>query len=233
MAQVLAAIHPSAAARANAASLAADVAALESKLSALLPELSDLGDVTIYYNLLPYADAVKLSPLLGLDALTSAFVSSDYELVGKQVMASFPEYFGNVTAALLGTPRATLQTFFMWQLVLTHHTDVISDAVLPYTNFTNQLQGRLALPERWRFCQNYIFDVDSLGWILSRFYVADHFSEAARELGVAVVNSVREQYVKTISALAWMDDVVKQGSIAKLNKMTEKIGFPTQVWLHH
>lgn len=121
----------------------------------------------------------------------------------------------------------------MWQIITSYYTDVNATEVLPYMRFRNKLSGRDpdSVPERWRFCQNYIFDVDSIGWILSRFYVAEHFSERARQLGVDMVDAVRQQYIKTINSLDWMDEIVKQGAVTKLLKMTSKIGFPTKVRL--
>lgn len=83
-----------------------------------------------------------------------------------------------------------------------------------------------ATPERFRTCLSH---VDSgLGWILSRFFVEKAFSEKAKDLGDQVISDIRKVFISKIESLEWMDDEVKKVATDKVQKITQKIGYPTK-----
>ena len=69
-------------------------------------------------------------------------------------------------------------------------------------------------------------DIKTLGWILSRFYAAQHFSAADRALGQQLVRYIKSQYARTIRALPWLDDPVRAVATRKIEKLQALIGYP-------
>ena len=76
---------------------------------------------------------------------------------------------------------------------------------------------------------NHVSNISNLGWIISRFYAEEHFSDKAKEVGETIVTYVRQQYAKTIKSLDWIDDSVKAVALEKLDKLIPQIGFPEKV----
>ncbi|KAK1772594.1 zincin [Phialemonium atrogriseum] len=224
MAEVLNAVLPGSAARSAADKLAAAVVKLESQIAAATPELEDLQDVTKSYNLMSLKDAAALAPILGLEHVLTSLAPSNYTL--DKLIASFPDYFRNVSDILAANSKDTIQAFLSWKVIQYTASSVIAPEVKPYTRFMNQLAGKDpdAAPERWRTCISHVNG--ALGWTLSRFYVEAAFSAKAKDLGNQIVSDIKEQFTARIKTLDWMDDEVKKLAIDKVNAIVQKIGYP-------
>jgi len=80
---------------------------------------------------------------------------------------------------------------------------------------------------RWRTCLSSTSS--ALSWIVGRFFVEAAFSEAAKNLGDQMVVDLRAEFIKRFQAAVWMEDVVKTRAIEKINKLIQKMGYPTAV----
>jgi endothelin-converting enzyme len=82
-------------------------------------------------------------------------------------------------------------------------------------------------PERWRTCVNHVDD--SVGFILSRFFVEKAFSAKAKDLGDQIVSDIKENFIEKLKVTSWMDKNVVDLAIEKVHKIIQKIGYPTKV----
>lgn len=58
------------------------------------------------------------------------------------------------------------------------------------------------------------------------------FSAKAKELGNKIVSDIKDQFIRRIKTLEWMDDEVKALAIEKVNAIVQKIGYPDKVSSH-
>lgn len=144
----------------------------------------------------------------------------------------YQAYVGNLSKVLESTPREAIEGYFVWRAVLAVRTAVLTtdddDVFKPFNNLRQRLSGvvgELATPPRWRTCLS--FASNSLGWFLSRFFIETTFSARDRELSNQIVADVRSVYVANFGTLPWMDDATRQKAIEKVDRMAQKIGYPT------
>jgi len=72
---------------------------------------------------------------------------------------------------------------------------------------------------------------NTLGWILSRFYIEKAFSAQAKALGDQIIADIKNVYIDRLQSLDWMDDSVKKLAVEKVKKILPKVGYPTSVSL--
>ncbi|KAI0974825.1 peptidase family M13 [Xylaria arbuscula] len=219
--QVFSSLLPTAASRKSAAKLAESVVELEKQIAALTPPPEDMQDVTKYYNIIPIVEVGKIAPALGLDKVVKGLAPADY--TPNTMLLAFPEFLGNVSQIVSKTPKSTIQTYLIWNLIRTYSSYVEATEVEPITRFDNILSGR---SERWKTCLSYVDG--TLGWILSRFYIEATFSKAAKNYGDQIILDIKQQFTTRLGDLDWMDNSVKKLAANKVHNIDQKIGYPTK-----
>ncbi|KAI1083868.1 hypothetical protein F5B20DRAFT_353684 [Whalleya microplaca] len=216
---------PTNSSKSAASQLAKGVIEIEKKIAAVTPPAEDQSDVTKYYNIVKVDEAGKIAPALQLDSVVRALVPKNYTV--DSMLLAFPEFLGNVSEIVSQSPKAAVQSYLIWQLVYAYSSYVEGPEVQAIGQFSNALSGKSSgsSSERWKTCVTY---VDStVGWYLSRFYVETAFSEDAKKLGDQVIKDIKQQFVSKLNGLSWMDDSVKKLAVNKVNKIDQKIGYPT------
>ncbi|KAF2900246.1 hypothetical protein ILUMI_05943 [Ignelater luminosus] len=81
-------------------------------------------------------------------------------------------------------------------------------------------------PPRWREC---VYKVSQhLQLAASALYVRKHFHDESKEAVSEMVSDVRNEFVKIIKKLKWMDDETRKIAIDKALAMTIHIGYPVE-----
>ncbi|EXJ93893.1 hypothetical protein A1O1_02286 [Capronia coronata CBS 617.96] len=196
----------------------------EKKLAAASPDAEDRDDVTKYYNPMSLTDADSLVPQLNLSNILKNLVPSGYNLDRVIVMA--PEYLKDLAKLLDETSEDTLRSYFLWKAIQSYAGYIEADAVTPYRQFSNELQGKDpdSKPERWRTCVGHVDD--GLGWLLSRFFVEKAFSAKAKDFGDQIVSDIKDQFIKKLKSTEWMEPEVVDLAIRKVHNIVQKIGYP-------
>ncbi|RDW86811.1 M13 family metallopeptidase [Aspergillus mulundensis] len=203
-----------------------DVVALESALADATPTTQMQEDVTQYYNPRSLEETKSLLPQILLADIISALAPSDYKT--DRLIVSSPSYMESLSKILNDTPRETIQLFFKWKIIQAYSAHIESAEIEPLREFNNALAGKdpQAKQDRWRKC---ITAVDGdLGWILSRFYILDAFSEDSKKLGDQIVSDIKERFVFTLDQTNWMSPEVRKLGIQKVGNIVQKIGYPTK-----
>ncbi|KAI1344016.1 endothelin-converting enzyme 1 [Xylariaceae sp. FL0016] len=223
--EVFGALLPSNSSRAASAKISQSVIDFEKKIADITPPPEDQQDVTKYYNIIKIADAGKIAPAIELDAVIKSMIPSDYS--ADTMLLAFPEFLGNVSEIISKTPKSTVQSYMIWQLINAYYSYIEAAEVQPIGRFYNVLSGRdpETKSERWKTCLNYVDN--TIGWILSRFYIEAAFSEDAKKFGDQIVMDIKQQFISKLSGLEWMDDSVKKLATNKVNNIDQKIGYPT------
>ncbi|KAF2970462.1 hypothetical protein GQX73_g3160 [Xylaria multiplex] len=224
--QIFSSLLPAATTRKDATKLAQSVVELEKKIAALTPPPEDRQDVTKYYNIVDVAEVGKIGPALGLDKVVKGLAPAEH--TPDTMLLAFPEFLGNVSQIVSETPKSTIQTFLIWNLIVSYSSYVEAAEIEPLHRFNNILSGRdpETKSERWKTCLSYVDG--TIGWILSRFYIEATFSEAAKNYGDQIILDIKQQFTTRLGDLEWMDDSVKKLATNKVHNIDQKIGYPTK-----
>ncbi|KAK4446546.1 putative metalloendopeptidase [Podospora aff. communis PSN243] len=204
----------------------ASVVELEKKLAAASPSTQEREDVTKTYNPMSLKEASDLTPKIGLANIVSSLSPSDFKV--DRVIVAAPKYLKELEGIIEKFDPAVLQSYFIWKAVQSLHSYIESPVVQPYKGFVNELAGKdpNTKPERWRTCVDHVDD--SVGWILSRFFVEKAFSAAAKDFGDLIIMDIKREFIKKLKATEWMDDETTDKAIEKVHKIVQKIGYPTE-----
>lgn len=92
--------------------------------------------------------------------------------------------------------------------------------------YSKTLNGIPVQRERWK--RGVSLTQGVLGEAIGKIYVERHFSPKAKERMDELVANLLEAYRRSITELDWMSDATRQEALAKLDKFTPKIGYPTK-----
>src|SRR5690606_33563564 len=112
-----------------------------------------------------------------------------------------------------------------WHLLSSYSDKLHSD--LDKENFAfygATLNGIKEQEERWRRGVNIVNQ--SLGEVVGKVYVENHFKPEAKARMTELVENLREAYRQSIIGLEWMGEDTKKQALEKLEKFRPKIGYP-------
>lgn len=206
--------------------LVAAIVGLETKLALATPDTKDFEDVTKYYNPRTLEQTRSLFPQLSVQYIVSNLAPTDYK--PNKIIVGSPSYLKAASEIFQNAGPETIQAYFVWKAVQAYVNKVEDDALKPLRRFNNQLGGKDpdATEERWRTCVK-VAD-NSLGWILSKFFIEKAFSEEAKDFGDQIVSDIKEQFIKKLNAAEWMTKDVRKLGVEKVHNIVQKIGYPTK-----
>jgi len=198
----------------------------ETKLARATPDTEDAEDVVKYYNPRTVEETRSLFPQLSVQYVISVLAPSDYK--PDRIIVGSPSYLKLASEIFRNAKPETIQAYFVWKAVQAYVNKVEDDALKPLLHFNNQLGGKApdASEERWRTCVK-VAD-NSLGWILSKFFIKKAFSEEAKDFGDHIVSDIKEQFIKKLKAAEWMTKDVRTLGVEKVHNIVQKIGYPTK-----
>ena len=205
----------------NAASDAKAVLAFETLLAKhSLDRVSRRNPDNIYHKL-PVSELAKLCPFFSWLAF--------FDAVGAPRMESLnvdhPDFFSGLNAAIEATSVADLKAYLRWRVVHSQAA-VLSD---PFVNenfafYSRTLSGVRELRARWKRC------VDStnlsLGDALGRKYVDVTFGAEGKQRTLDMVHEIERVMNQNLVRLDWMTPATKKEAFAKLEAITNRIGYP-------
>ncbi|HET7525398.1 MAG TPA: M13 family metallopeptidase [Burkholderiaceae bacterium] len=185
-----------------------------------------------YHRFAPREFTRSHTPWLNWDERLAAWhVGPEFIVVGQ------PEYFGALDAILHRTPVAVLKDYLRLQL-LTAYAEALSPEFerAHFDFYKRALSGQQVQRPRWK----RIIDTesgfgpvpDSVGMIVGRRFVDEHFPERAKRRYVDMTRAVIEAYGERIRELTWMSEPTKSKALEKLATVSAKVGYPDR-WNDH
>ncbi|KAL9041579.1 MAG: hypothetical protein Q9180_001185, partial [Flavoplaca navasiana] len=186
---------------------------LEKNLAFASPDEADAEDVTKYYNPRSLTEIHALLPQLSMPYLLSLLAPSGYEPA--KVIVGSPSYLEALAQQLNDADYETLRAYLVWKTVQAYVDEVEDEALRPLKRFNNRLRGKEpdAVEERWRTCVKVVDR--GLGWILSKFFVEEAFSQDAKAFGDRIIHDIKNQFVEKLSVAGWMSKDVRNVAIEK------------------
>jgi predicted metalloendopeptidase len=175
-------------------------------------ERAKLGTTLPGFDWERYADAVGMPKAQGAVVQELSFVQA------------FP-------ALAARTPLATWRSYMRARLLSAYASDLpkaFREAEFQFSGAA--LKGLAAPQKRWQTAVQETNDM--VGEAIGKRFVARHFPPAAKARMRALVTNLMGAYRERLAKLDWMTPATRKQAIAKLEKITVKIGYP-DVWRGH
>lgn len=89
-------------------------------------------------------EADSLTPQIRLSTIIKELEPADVET--DNIIVASPTYQKTLSSVLSSTSKEVLQSYFMWKAIQAFASVTESEALLPYTRFQNELQGKVKYP---------------------------------------------------------------------------------------
>jgi len=174
-------------------------------------------------------NVTHLMKLADLQALTPAFDWSAYcqrRGIGTIIHLNVrqPGFFQAVDALLGSVPLAEWQVYLKWHVALRALPYLSDGFVEEQQRMAQVLEGSRELLPRWKRCVSHTQLL--LGQAAGQLYVNRYFSAEAKQRAFSMVRNLKAALRTKIEKLDWLSDTTRTQAFAKLDAMTEKIGYP-------
>jgi len=135
-----------------------------------------------------------------------------------------PGFFRAVDTLLSTVPLAEWRVYLKWHVAL-RALPYLSDAfVEEQQRMAQVLEGSKELQPRWKRCVSHTRLL--LGQAAGQLYVSRYFGAEAKQRAAAMVRNLKAALRARIEKLDWLSEPTRTQALAKLDAMTEKIGYP-------
>lgn len=200
---------------------AAQVFALEKSLAQASRKIEQLRDPWANYNKLPFTALDAASPALEWNAQCAAMgiPAPDTVIVGQ------PEFLHRADSLVKAVPIATWKTYLRWCVVNTLADRLAKPFDQQNFRFYGQtLTGAKTQRPRWK----RVLDAEEngIGELLGRTWVSRYCSPATKARYEALTRAILATYRERLLALPWMTEATRKRAVAKLDRVTMKVGYP-------
>lgn len=204
-----------------AAAQARTVMEIETALAkASLDRVSRREPANIYHRM-TRQDLASLSPSFAWEGYFQGTPAPGFDGLNVTV----PDFFKGLESQLQSAGLAAWKTYLRWHLV--HASASLLPAAFvneDFAFFGRTLTGAREIRPRWKRCVQ-IVDRD-LGEALGRRYVERTFGQEGKQRTSRMVAALEQAMATDIKALPWMTEETKKAALAKLEAITNKIGYP-------
>jgi putative endopeptidase len=208
---------------AGGADAAKTIMALETRMAEAHMKKELARDFAANYSKIPLDELGELMPNFNWAGFIAE--AGIDEIDGLVVMMN--DHMTALDKIIVDTDLATWKTYLSWVALSGAASNLSAD--LDNKNFDffgKTLSGTEEQRPMWRRAVNSVNE--SLGEVVGKVYVKEHFPPEAKErMGELVANLVAA-YEKSINELEWMSPATKIEALDKLSKFTPKIGYPDE-----
>ncbi|MFC9892475.1 M13 family metallopeptidase [Nocardia sp. NPDC127579] len=203
---------------------------LETRIAAAHWDSVRLRNRDATFNLMSWNEMTALAPQFEWDPWLSGMTGRPRALFD-QIVVGQPSF---ITAA--GQIWAEVD-IAVWREYLRAHVTEAYGRFLPKAiadarfDFVGKVLGGIEeRPELWKSALGVVNE--NLGEQLGKLYVEQHFPPEAKDKVRAMVADLTAAYRENFTNSSWMSPPTRQAALAKLDKITTKIGYPDQ-WVDY
>ncbi len=173
------------------------------------------------YNKYTFDEANALTPNLDWGLLLEAADATTAEAI----IIRQPSYFEAVNTALAEVPLDAWKTYFQFK-VLNGAASMLPQPFVDanFDFYSRTLSGIEAQRPRWKRAVSATNG--TLGEMVGKLYVEEHFSPDAKTRMDEMIANLRTAFRQSIDGLEWMSPETRAQAQEKLQKFTPKIGYP-------
>ena len=208
---------------ADGAAAATTIMALETRLADKQMKKEDTRNPAANYNKVATADLPGVMPQFNWGGyLETAGIAETDALI-----LYMTDYMRALDEIIVDTDLETWRTYLTWKALDTAAATL--NEALDAQNFEffgKTLSGTEKQRDPWRRAVATVNG--SLGEVVGKVYVKNHFPPEAKERMLTLVGNLINAYEKSIKELEWMSEETKVQALDKLSKFTPKIGYPDE-----
>jgi putative endopeptidase len=205
----------------TAATNAATIMKLETRLAKASRKLEALRDPYANYNKFAVTDIKKLTPAIDWKAWATHIGAGAVD----SVIVGQPEFFKELQAALTTIPLNDWKVYLRWNLV-NANAEYLSKPFVDqeFEFYSKILRGTKKQRPRWK----RVLDTQKtiLGELVGQLFVKEYFNETAQKRYSDMVEAIRTALKDRINKLDWMSDSTREKALHKLATMKKKVGYP-------
>jgi putative endopeptidase len=149
----------------------------------------------------------------------------------QEIYVTPPDFFEKLSASIASVPLDKWKAYLKWHLIRTNAPFLSSPFVMEDFEFERRfLNGQKEIEPRWKRCVSAADRL--LGEALGRLYVEKTFTPESKRRTLEMVRLEEEAMAEDIEQLPWMTAETRRQALAKLNAITNKIGYPEK-WLDY
>ncbi|ADG79513.1 Endothelin-converting enzyme 1 OS=Tsukamurella paurometabola (strain ATCC 8368 / DSM / CCUG 35730 / CIP 100753 / JCM 10117 / KCTC 9821 / NBRC 16120 / NCIMB 702349 / NCTC 13040) OX=521096 GN=Tpau_2915 PE=4 SV=1 [Tsukamurella paurometabola] len=208
---------------ADPAGTADRVIAVETNLARATWEREKYRDDNATYNLYQWTQLADLAP--GFDWLRWRDLQGLTSETSKEVVVMQPDFLPAAATIWAKTDIEALKDCARMGIISTY-ADVLPQAFgdARFEFYERTLDGAQKQEERWKMGVTMVNT--TLGEALGRLYVQKHFSAESKRQVEKLVENLKSAYRSAFERSQWMSPPTRTAAIAKLDKMTTKLGYP-------
>lgn len=180
-------------------------------------------DLDRQYNKMSLPELKALAPHMDWERFFASVGAKDVS----QVIVTHPDFLKTMDGLLAHTSISNWQAYLTWQWV-NAASDCMGDAFVnrKFDFYGKTLEGVNSIKPRWR---RVLEQADTwLGDALGQVFVARYFPQESKVRVNDMVDNLLAVFRDRIQTRDWMSEETKVAALAKLDKVTRKIGFPDQ-----
>ncbi len=205
------------------AAAAESIMALETRLAGEHMKKEQTRNMVALYNKIPTNELDGLMANFAWGPFLSEAGIADID----GVVVTQLDYMTALDEILQTTPMDTWKTFLKWKALngaATMLTEAIDNQNFEF--YSKTLRGVEQQRPRWRRGVGAVNG--TLGEVVGKVYVAQHFPPEAKAKMQELVDYLIKAYEISIRDLDWMGEATKAEALDKLSKFTPKIGYPDE-----
>lgn len=136
-----------------------------------------------------------------------------------------PKFFDTLNALFRYTSPDTWKAYLRWHVVHAN-AGVLPQAFVEedFNFFGKTLQGMTDVSPRWKRCVRAT--TRDLGDAVGRKYVDENFRREDKQRMLKMVDELEKAFAQDIHNLSWMSEDTKKQALAKLQAITNRMGYP-------
>ena len=205
----------------DAAAMAEDVMAFETKMADKFRNNVALRDVEANYNPMSKADFVKRYAAFDWATYIAEMGIGEFD----KIIVGQPEVFDNLNSLLKSEKLSTIKNYLAASVLRSAAGYVGDDLYAAHFEFFGrQMSGQQEMRPRWKRAMAVPNSI--LSEAVGEIYVAKYFPESDKQRMTDMVKNLQVALGEHIDALEWMSDATKAKAHEKLASFTVKIGYP-------
>lgn len=202
---------------------------LEGRIAAAHWDVVKRRDAELAYNPTRFSTLAAESPgfaWFGWAAEVAAALPGSAEERFADVGVRQPSFLATFAQLWESTPIEHWQDWLTWQIIHSR-APYLTEALVEedFAFFGKTLSGVPENRERWKRGVELVENL--LGEAVGKLFVERHLPPAARARMIEMVANLTAAYRVNITDLDWMGEDTKRAALAKLEKFTPKIGYPS------
>jgi putative endopeptidase len=212
---------------ASAKSNAQTIMRLETTLARATMDAATFRNPDSVYHLVTIAQLDSMAPHVGW---ARYFRQQGARGRSSDIDVTQPRYIATVDSLMESVPANEWRLYLRWRLVHTSASLLAHRFADERFAYDQLFSGQQKPSPRWETCTAAL--TRDLGYAISREYVRQHFDDAAKARADELVASLTAVLHDRIAQLDWMSDSTRRNSLAKLEMLRRKIGYPDR-WIDY